>query len=388
MTDSRQDLEREQFLQMFLNDTPLMDVRAPVEFKAGSFPSAQLVPILDDEQRHEIGCVYADDGQDAAIERGLALATKDIRECRLAAWQAFVQENPHGYLYCFRGGLRSRTTQSWLAESGHPYPLVQGGYKAMRRFLLNEFERLLEQGNIILLAGATGVGKTELIQDWFSSIDLEGRANHRGSAFGQTFVNQPTQIDWENQIIIDWLKAAARSDSAVLIEAESHLIGRIHLPKKLQKAMAKASVLMLEAPIEQRVNRLRDDYVQQALSYFKSQVPVENADEDEGVALSVDHDIWGQLSEYVNSNLAKIQKRLGGVRHKQLAEQVDPAVYALRDNNDSAGFDFIIKNLLLDYYDKLYAHQQQKQNDLIVCRGDMKAIKQWLANSERRTQKG
>ena len=232
MPDShRDDLNAEHFRELFAKDVALMDVRAPVEFSEGAFPGAVNLPLLDDQQRHLIGIEYAEHGQPAAIELGLRLATPEIRALHMASWQQFIAENPHGYLYCFRGGLRSRTTQQWLADAGFHYPLIVGGYKALRRYLLEQLQRLCEQGNIILLSGETGVGKTELIQGWPSGVDIEGRANHRGSAFGQTFEPQPAQIDWENQIIIDWLRCEAQSDSPVLIEAESHLIGRIHLPQ-------------------------------------------------------------------------------------------------------------------------------------------------------------
>lgn len=368
MSDQRQDLNQDDFFRLFLEDVPMMDVRAAIEFNHGSFPTATNIPILDDDQRHEIGCVYADSGQDVAIERGLQMATADIREQRLSAWSAFVNENPTGYLYCFRGGLRSKTTQAWLAEAGAPYPLIQGGYKALRRFLLDEFDKLLAKGNFLLLAGPTGVGKTELIDAWHSAIDLEGRAKHRGSAFGQTFVDQPKQIEWENQIIIDCLKAAAASSSPILIEAESHLIGRIHLPQNLQDAMAKAPVLMLEASLEERVQRLRDDYVQQALKHFEHDLEQEGGDAD----------VWSLFGDYVSANLLRIKKRLGGAQYKILDEQLQSAVQLLRDDQDVSGFDSVIETLLLTYYDRLYAHQQKKQDDAVVCRGDMKTITQWL----------
>ena len=43
-------MDSDDYLSIFLSDTPLMDVRAPVEFSKGSFPQASNVPLLDDEQ--------------------------------------------------------------------------------------------------------------------------------------------------------------------------------------------------------------------------------------------------------------------------------------------------------------------------------------------------
>jgi tRNA 2-selenouridine synthase len=76
------------YRQIFLQDTPLLDVRAPVEFGKGAFPQATNIPLLDDQQREDIGKRYKNAGQDEAIRLGLKLATDDIRAQRLAAWQA------------------------------------------------------------------------------------------------------------------------------------------------------------------------------------------------------------------------------------------------------------------------------------------------------------
>ena len=134
----RQDTENHQ--QLFLQDTPIMDVRAPVEFDKGAFPTSQNIPLLNDQQREAVGTCYKQKGQDAAISLGLELAIPEIREQRLTQWQQFITAHPEGYLYCFRGGLRSRTTQSWLKEQGIDYPLITGGYKAMRTYLLQQLD--------------------------------------------------------------------------------------------------------------------------------------------------------------------------------------------------------------------------------------------------------
>jgi tRNA 2-selenouridine synthase len=280
----------------------------------------------------------------------------------MTAWQQFITKNPHGYLYCFRGELRSQTTQQWLAEAGFHYPLIQGGYKALRRYLLEQLERLCDQGNIILLSGQTGVGKTELIQGRPSGVDIEGRANHRGSAFGKTFEPQPAQIDWENQIIIDWLRCEARSDSPVLIEAESRLIGRIHIPKVLQKAMERAPILLLQASIEDRAARLYQDYVEQSLRHYS------NGTEDP----------YAKLHESVLDSLQRIQKRLGGLKFQLMVKLLSGAIGSLRDQNDKTGFYELIEMLLTDYYDGLYAHYQNKSEPRVVSRGDWSEISDWL----------
>ncbi|MBY0410253.1 MAG: tRNA 2-selenouridine(34) synthase MnmH, partial [Burkholderiaceae bacterium] len=125
------------YRHIFLNDVPMMDVRAPVEFGQGAFPGVANLPLMNDEERHKVGTCYKQNGQDAAIALGHRLVSGAPKQERIAAWAAFAQAHPHGVLYCFRGGLRSQTSQQWLhSEAGIDYPRVIGGYKAMRTFLL------------------------------------------------------------------------------------------------------------------------------------------------------------------------------------------------------------------------------------------------------------
>ena len=97
---------------LFLEDVPLMDTRAPVEFARGAFPTAANLPIMTGEERHQVGICYKEHGQAAAIELGHRLVSGDTRDARIAGWCDFARQHPDGYLYCFRGGLRSRTATS------------------------------------------------------------------------------------------------------------------------------------------------------------------------------------------------------------------------------------------------------------------------------------
>ncbi|MEX0623374.1 tRNA 2-selenouridine(34) synthase MnmH [Saccharospirillum sp.] len=354
-------------LDLLLDQTPLMDVRAPVEFEQGAIPGAVNVSILDDGQRAAIGTRYKEAGQEAAIELGLELATPAIRDARMEAWSRFARQNPNGYLYCFRGGLRSNTTQAWMREAGIHYPLVRGGYKALRRVLIDAFDQRLATCKLQVLAGPTGSGKTEVIQAWPVSLDLEGRANHRGSAFGATFTPQPAQIDWENRISLDWARLDIHGDTPVLVEDEAHLIGRIHVVPELHERMQSASVIVLEAPMQERVERLLDDYVNHALAHFRQQHP---------------ESPWPLLGDYVSQNLQRIRRRLGGLRHDQLQQAVPEAVEALAGNDDPGGFHRIIETLLTDYYDPMYRYQLNSRDAQPLFRGDRAAVLDWLGQHQ------
>lgn len=351
-------------LTLFLNDTPLMDVRAPVEFRQGAFPNATNRPLLDDAQRETIGIRYKEAGQASAIELGHELVAGEIKAQRLDAWLDFAREHPQGYLYCFRGGLRSKTVQRWMAEAGVDYPLIRGGYKALRRLLLDELERRVRERPLRVIAGPTGSGKTEVIQRWPHSLDLEGRANHRGSAFGRTFEEQPSQIDWENHIAIDWLRADANDDRTLLVEDESRLIGRVNVFPSLLAKLQSAPIVALEAPLEERIERIRRDYFEYTLDHHR-----QHRSEDP----------WTPLADYTRDSLHRIRKRLGGLQYQSLLAATDRAVEAVRSREDWSGFEDIVRVLLTDYYDPMYAYQMKSRDDLVVFRGDADEILDWLA---------
>ncbi|MBU2099360.1 MAG: tRNA 2-selenouridine(34) synthase MnmH, partial [Gammaproteobacteria bacterium] len=191
--------DTDDFLNLFLNDAPLIDSRAPVEFARGAFPSAVNLPLMTDDERERVGTCYKEQGQHAAIGLGHQLVNGAIKAQRVNAWVNFAEHNPKGYLYCFRGGLRSQICQQWMRDAGCDYPRVIGGYKAMRRFLLEQLDRLCQTQPMLILAGHTGAAKTELLQKMPGAVDLEAIANHRGSAFGKKPDGQPSQIDFENR---------------------------------------------------------------------------------------------------------------------------------------------------------------------------------------------
>ena len=150
--------DTQDYRQLFLSDTPMMDVRAPVEFVKGSFPSASNLPVLTNRERELVGTCYKEKGQDEAVRLGHSLLSDDIKRERVKVWGDFAHDNPTGYLYCFRGGLRSRSTQQAMKDVGVNYPLVLGGYKAMRRFLIDELETNVSAFSYLVLGGANGLG--------------------------------------------------------------------------------------------------------------------------------------------------------------------------------------------------------------------------------------
>ena len=241
---------------LFLHSTPMMDVRAPIEFTHGALPSARSLPLMSDDERAQVGTCFKQHGQAAAVTLGHALVQGDSKAHRVVGWKAFALQHPRGVLYCARGGLRSHTVQQWLREeTGLEYPLVAGGYKAMRRFLLEELERSVASASFVLISGKTGTGKTRAIKELAAhSVDLEGLANHRGSSFGQMPTPQPSQADFENEMSIAMLRLLATTPETksshrtrmLFLEDEGRLIGKMSVPMSLRAKMATAPMAVVE----------------------------------------------------------------------------------------------------------------------------------------------
>lgn len=345
--------DTDDYLTLFLNDVPLMDVRAPVEFAKGSFPTAENAPLMNDEERHRVGICYKEKGQDKAIELGHQLVSGDIKAQRLEAWKRFTAQHPNGYLFCFRGGLRSRLSQEWIQETGIDYPLIKGGYKALRRFLIDSLDELIETSDFRILSGRTGTGKTRVLMDLPNPVDLEGLANHRGSSFGRRVTPQPSQIDFENHLAVAMLKAHHKVGGPMYLEDESRLIGRCVLPESLRARMAEAPLLILERPMAERVAIIRADYVEGMLADYTAR-----DGEEAG---------WLNFRDYLLSAMDRIRKRLGGVRHQHLRTLMEQALNQQAATGSVTGHDDWIESLLNDYYDPMYDYQlSQKQGRLLV----------------------
>jgi len=351
------------FRSIFLSGAPLMDVRAPVEFAKGAFPGAVNLPLMNDGERHEVGLRYKQAGQVAAIELGHTLVHGDHKAGRVAAWTDFARAHPQGYLYCFRGGLRSQVVQQWMHEAGVDYPRITGGYKAMRTFLIETLDAAGE-APLYVLGGLTGSGKTDVLSDLPAAIDLEGHARHRGSAFGRRAAGQPGQIDFENAVAIDLLRREAAGHAALVVEDESRFIGSRDVPRALYARMQHSPVVWLETPFDERVERALRDYVLGLCAEY-----VAEQGEEAGFAAYADR---------LRDGMQAISRRLGGERHGKLSELLEAALARQAEDGEVDPHRGWISALLRDYYDPMYDYQREARESRIVFRGDRSEVTEWL----------
>jgi tRNA 2-selenouridine synthase len=238
----------------------IIDVRAPAEFADDHIPGAISLPVLDDAQRAEVGTIYKQQSPFLARKLGAALVARNAA----AHLEGPLRDRPGGWrplVYCWRGGQRSGSFASILAQIGWRVETVAGGYKAWRKLVSDALYEAAPPPRLWVLDGNTGTAKTDVLNllpaHGVQVIDLEMLARHRGSLFG-AMGQQPSQKAFEGALAM----ALARLDPArpVVVEAESIKIGNLFLPPKLYGAMQAAPRIAIEAPMAARAAYLTTAY--------------------------------------------------------------------------------------------------------------------------------
>ncbi|PLX92832.1 MAG: tRNA 2-selenouridine(34) synthase MnmH [Desulfuromonas sp.] len=260
------------------NDALFVDVRSPDEFADGTIPGAINVPILTNEQRAEIGTLFKNDGPDAARQRGMHLVSPKIPQLIEQIIQQRRSPRQSIIVFCWRGGLRSRAMTAFLQLAGYPAFQLRGGHKVFRRHVLDFFEHG-SWARMLVLRGLTGVGKTRILQQMDQAglpvVDLEGLANHRGSAFGGVGLgNQPSQKNFE-ALLWDRLQSVDKQGWA-LTEGESRHIGRLLLPLRFYQSLQTETTLWLETSMDNRVRIILEDYTVDELPKDAFVQPIES----------------------------------------------------------------------------------------------------------------
>lgn len=306
---------------LFALNLPIVDVRAPIEFEKGHIPGAINIPLLTNEDRHQVGLCYRQFGHHKAVELGLELVGPRLG--LLAKLGREHSANNQLIVYCQRGGKRSQS-MSWLwSQLGVQVYRLAGGYKRFRHWT---GQTILDSRRVLLLAGGTGVGKTDVLlalaEAGESIVNLEGLANHKGSAFGAIGeAPQPTQSHFENRLAIALSKV--KFGDVVWLEAESRRIGCCQIPDGLWQQMTKAPRIYLERDVTKRIERLCLDYQEASI------VELERA-------------------------LQGIRKRLGSETHLRALQSLQV--------NDRQG----VVEQVLSYYDRWYEKHKDAYQDQIL----------------------
>jgi len=335
------------FAETLLDTHLLVDVRTPLEYLEDHIPGALNVPLLDNDERVEIGILHKHAGPHAARLRGLELTA--ARFPRIVSEIAEAAEGRPMLVYCWRGGLRSKTVASILDLTGFPVSRLQGGYKTYRARVSSFFSPFRPPGPLVVIHGLTGIGKTHLLhrldRKRFTVIDLEGLACHRGSAFGALGLRQDLSQKRFESLLWDALRQSPPG-RPIIVEGESRRIGGISLPGDFYEAMQAGIKVWCEAPLETRVDRLIEEYGR--------------PDFKEGMA----------------DSLLRIRKRLGGEKYDEIAGYLER--WELRP---------FMAELLLGYYDKVYYKTREWQQDATISLEDYdKAVRELEGFLSHRTE--
>ena len=332
---------RDDYKTILRDNLPILDVRAPSEFEKGSLPNSLNEPILTDEERHQVGLTYKASGSESATELGHRLVSGLEKQERVDRWSSFVDENPNALLTCWRGGQRSQIAQQWLSDAGYSVARLAAGFKGIRTTsieILNESSTR----SWVVIAGQTGVGKTKLLNHFKNSIDLEGLAHHRGSSFGRLPDPQPTPVNFELALAQRLLQTD--DTQQCLIEDESRTIGRLGIPSALFQSMQRAPVVILEAPLDDRI------------------------------ALTIDNYVRSNDAENLRDALQRIAKRLGPERYVQVSETLEKAILSQSDDDHRCW----VRSLFDCYYDPMYDYQLQKKIDRVIFQGNQDDVLDFL----------
>jgi tRNA 2-selenouridine synthase len=315
----------------FAETIPVVDVRSPSEFLAGHIPGAINVPLFNDMERTAVGTKYKNEGRLPAIYEGLNLTSASM-SAKLEMGRSIAKKDQL-LVHCWRGGMRSEA-MAWLFSLGGIHTeVLEGGYKAYRRYIL---ERLSEKRKMIVLGGMTGSSKTHILrflkERGEQIIDLEGLANHKGSAFGSLGQPpQPTTEQFANNLFLEWNRL--RSEKPFWIEDESRNIGTIFIPDSLYLNMQDTYAVILMMDVKTRLPRLIEEY---------SCYP----------------------AEALNNSIMKISKRLGG-------DNTRDALNAVESGDIAKAIE-----ISLNYYDRAYMYGLTKKNpgNIIYVKTDTEDI--------------
>ena len=304
-------LSIEEFLPLtdFLS---LVDVRSPSEYAQGHIPGAVNIPLFNDEERANVGIQYKQGGNENAVQLGLEIVGPKLAE--LAKQAKKEARKKQLLVYCWRGGARS-ASMAWLFETaGLHVSVLEGGYKAYRRFIREQFSK---PAKLVVLGGFTGSGKTDILKQLEKLgeqfLDIEGVAHHKGSAFGRLGqMEQPTNEQFENDLADHWRKY--NFDKIIWVEDESRVLGSCSINDPLFRKMRTGILIKIIVPKSERAKRLVREY-----GTFDKKLLMQS--------------------------IEKIRQRLGGLAVKQAKESLD------------AGDISTVADLTLTYYDKAYNHQ-------------------------------
>ncbi|MBT6866030.1 MAG: hypothetical protein HOA19_01645, partial [Candidatus Marinimicrobia bacterium] len=141
------------------------------------------------------------------------------------------------------------------------------------------------------------------------------------------------------------------------LEDESRTIGRIAIPNQWYSKMQNSELVIVEIPIEDRIQNILDDYIRKPLR--------------QGIPKT-------DLLLSLRSSLIKIHKRLGGDLFRKIRDKMDKALLDPKSQKQEEWVGLLLEK----YYDPLYDYQIKSKEDRSIYRSDVRGVTNYLSDLE------
>ncbi|WP_273852436.1 tRNA 2-selenouridine(34) synthase MnmH [Guptibacillus spartinae] len=304
----------------------LLDVRTPAEFEKFHIPGAINLPIFTNKEREVVGTTYKQKGTEAAKELGISIVSPKLPEFYKRAKE--IASHREFAVYCWRGGMRSKSLVTIFEMMGLSCYQVEGGIRAYRQKVTAGLEDFaLQTTPYLVLEGLTGTSKTEILmaleKKGYPIIDLEGLAAHRGSVFGRVDLPERSQKEFEAKLYHQMI--AIGETPYYIIESESKRLGNIIIPDFILEGKQKGTRIHVHAPLSYRIHTILNTYHPE------------------------------QHHEEITDAISKIEKRFSSEDKEVINQALETQDYAC-----------IIERLLLYYYDPRYEHKAHENEGNII----------------------
>ena len=168
----------------------------------------------------------------------------------------------------------------------------------------------------------------------------------------------------------------------MLFEDESRTIGRVAIPLTLHERLKQSPLVVLDVTLAERAAHIAQEYVHQALDELRHEHDLRQKHDlrqahDEPATTCRESDALAALQTQLTAALDRIERRLGGARHRDIAALMR-AAFESHGNGDSSGHTQWVQALLTHYYDPMYDYQLSRNATRIAFRGDRAAVRAWL----------
>ncbi|MFW6230128.1 MAG: tRNA 2-selenouridine(34) synthase MnmH [Halanaerobium sp.] len=315
-----------------------IDARTKEEYQEATIPGAFNIELLDHQERKIIGTIYKQQNPKKAKLKGVEIVSPKIPDL-IAEVNDLARKYDNLIIFCSRGGLRSKSLAEFSDLAGIEVYRLKEGYKGYRRYIIDKLNNYQFKGEIVVLHGNTGVGKTYILKEMeqlgANIIDLEGIANHRGSAFGSIGLNQPYNQKYFDSLLWKELKQKDKYGNFIFVEAESKRVGHSVIPQFFHQKMKAGDDLLIKASMKKRVENIYLEYIK---------------------------DIESNQQQFIE----RVLESLEAIKKYIIKKAGKNSYIKLIKLAEDAKFKELTQILLEKYYDPMYEHSQKKVDNYLA----------------------